>query len=246
MDDELPRRKQGRPRLGTIKEAAPPSKATAVDSAVRALDRRVDLAKSAGQEPPALPDIDDLFGVVTYINRYRQGVPPSVLRQDVVDQFVIIRYLRHELDRRLYYGLDLALGQLGMHPLEVAAAVGVTTRQAVTSLRLRLRHGLRAGAPGHRSEVQARRETTTVEPRVEPSALKLAKLLVTTASDLVALAAVMPADLADEVQHLREATDPAVTRAVTLLLLRELLERADLPAEVATAATAGRPLLAAG
>ena len=172
------------------------------------------------------PDPDDLLGVVNYVNR-RQRVPGRVLRADALDVLTITRHLRVQLDRREVVAIRTARKHRATYA-ELAPYMGVRTRQSAEQRYLRLRHAQQVQG-GRRSEVQARQGGIEDRPRVEADQPhEQAELLVRIVGRLTELAALVPDDLELELANLRRTTRPSATLAECRLLLRELVDRADL------------------
>lgn len=216
-----------------------PSLSDAVIEAVAILGRRIEHG-DRDLDRRGFPDTNDLFGVLTYVHTCRQ-VPASVLDADCLSVLVITRYLERELDRRKL----LALNTVRSHQMPwsaIARAAGVKSKQGAEQMWQRLRNAYQPGG-GRRSEVDARHHQVEDMDRAELPPARNLELLLRTAQRLVALRRLMPDDLRENADVLRDAATPAATLGHVRELLDDLARVPDLDAQLRQVVEEAAPLL---
>lgn len=215
--------------------------ADAAAAAARVWDRR---SRCEDPDLGAWPGVDDLFGVLRYITRHRRA-PAWAVAADVLDELVIIDYLRGELDRRQM--VAMGRGQrLGVAFRRMAEALRLRSPQAAEQTLLRLRSHRRQGG-GPRSAIAARRDRHQLvdEPALEPLPSVQLRRLLTVVRELRGLVHVLPHEIAENVLYLADDVPPDRTLAHVRDIVDDLLAEAELAPEVAAVVEKARPLMPA-
>lgn len=183
-------------------------RASAVAAAKWILERRAALDPDSEWR---FPDVDDLWGVVEFVEREQDGLSAAVLRDDAIAVLAILNHLAGEMARREMYALRIGRRSGATWPM-LAGPLGVASYQAAEQRLLRLESlfegddGTRDEATGRRLRRRPRRPAVTRPPAVVDDAAT-AELRAAFGA-LLALEEQLPEDLADDLLNLRREATP--------------------------------------
>ena len=137
---------------------------------------------------------------VAYVLTHRQGIPRGVLAADAGDALELVHWLQGDLDRLEYEVITLARS-MGVTWAKIAARLGLRSRQAAEQRYLRLRS---VHAKGPRSSQAGRRDRDAELRRAQTKGQKEGWALHHSSQLVVLAAAILAADLPEDVAEFAE------------------------------------------